>query len=168
MAEKLQRQILLPFGALRWLITDERSTWYYLTFQGSEHDPRAFWNRHRDAVVKHCAKRQPGHRPPLWWRFTAPEMRKRLGGIGTPLFECSAYSPTHCYGVPEFWRIPNNDYVVRGTHISEVDPPCYESSAAYLQRLGLLLPGEKRRISRHDFLPNYIRNRDERIVICRA
>jgi hypothetical protein len=123
MAEKLQRQILLPFGALRWLITDERSTWYYLTFQGSEHDPRAFWNRHRDAVVKHCAKRQLGHRPPLWWRFTAPEMRKRLGGIGTPLFECSAYSPNIATASRSFgaFQTTTTSYAAR-TYLKSIRP----------------------------------------------
>ena len=37
--------------------------------------------------------------------------------------------------------------------LSESDPPTYESEASYLRRLGLLLPGELRRISRDDFNP---------------
>lgn len=66
----------------------------------------------------------PGSRPWGWWRFEAPEPRRQIdpdapGAIGPPIWfgMASAYSG----GIPE-----------------------YETSAAYLRRLNLLTPEERR------------------------
>jgi hypothetical protein len=45
----------------------------------------------------------------------------------------------------------------RGALLSDLDPPMFESEASYLQRLGLLLPGERKRLRRADFSPVVIR-----------
>jgi hypothetical protein len=106
-------------------------------------------------------------RPLLWWRYSAPEQRQRLGGIGTPLFECVNSYPEFIYGVPRYWRF-TGDHLSGGVVLSESDPPRYESEPQYLRRLGLLQPGELRRIPRDDFNPNVIRRRDGRVGIHRA
>jgi hypothetical protein len=96
----------------------------------------------------------------------SPSLR---AGTGDPLFECSAYSATYISGVPELWRCSDNDsFITRGTRLSAEDPPIYESSAAFLQRHQLFLPGEKRRVPKRDFEPNYVRECGESIVICRS
>jgi hypothetical protein len=96
-----------PSGLVRWLLTGKYNRWYYLDRRA---EPEEVWAEHRDVIVAHYAKRYPGQRPQLWWRYSAPEkMRRRLGGVGTPLFQCSAYAPTYMYGIPEFWR-RHDDY----------------------------------------------------------
>ena len=37
--------------------------------------------------------------------------------------------------------------------VDEEDPPLFEAQASYLERLGLLLPGERRRLAKSDFEP---------------
>jgi hypothetical protein len=69
--------------------------------------------------------------------------------------------------VPRYWRF-EGDHLSGGVVLSESDPPTYESDASYLRRLGLLLPGELRRISRDDFNPVVIRRRDGRIGVYHA
>src|SRR5262249_55532651 len=122
------------------------------------------------AIVARHADHRPGARPFLWWKFNAPEPRKRLGGAGDPLFQCSAHAEEYIWGVPRYWRTDGNSYITRGTPISDSDPPCFESSAAYLRRLQLFLPGEKRRIVRSEFEPNFVRYRrdSEQIALCRS
>jgi hypothetical protein len=104
-----------------------------------------------------------------------PEPRKRLGGIGTPDFEVLNYKPVFAYGLPVSW-IDQSDvdyysgtmrHVVTGqlvnpkpsggkftgVAIDPNDPPVYESESSYLDRLGLFLPGEKKRVKAADFEP---------------
>jgi hypothetical protein len=41
-----------------------------------------------------------------------------------------------------------------GDAIDPEDPPTYESQASYLERHGLFLPGEKKRLTKYDWLPD--------------
>jgi hypothetical protein len=141
----------LPLAAYRWLLQGQRSSWFYLNIH-AEDEQRAFWNANRDAVVAWYIKRRPGFRPLLWWRFDAPEPRRQLGGIGTPLHECSAVARHLEYGVPAEWRTERDDgYLREGVPISDDDPPLFESEANYLRRHGLLLPGERQRLHRRSY-----------------
>lgn len=77
------------------------------------------------ATAEH-ARHHPGSRPALWWQHTAPEPeRRQLAGTGRR----GAVTPY--YGLPWFLEI------------DPAAPPIFESQAAYLRRLGLLLPGER-------------------------
>jgi hypothetical protein len=109
--------------------------------------------------------RRPGTRPSCCWRFDAPEpdliagtdpemqafiyQRKRLGGKGTPSVGASL-----ALGVPEYtgWKICLGRTEPVCTRFDPNDPPQFESEAAYLERHGLLLPGERRRLRRDDFV----------------
>jgi hypothetical protein len=103
-----------------------------------------------------------------------PEPRRRLGGVGTPKHEVLAYVPRHTRGIPNYWiddwevayyngRLPLAEGLRReagtakgdfkGEAIDPDDPPLYESQAAYLERHGLFLPGERRRLRKADFEP---------------
>jgi hypothetical protein len=57
-----------------------------------------------------------------------------------------AVAPHFLLGIPESWGDLKAD-----------DPPVFESQAAYLDRLGLLAPGEKRRLRNADFEPETLR-----------
>jgi hypothetical protein len=99
-----------------------------------------------------------------------PEPRNRLGGIGTPASDVLAYKPTFAYGLPTIWITQRDVKYFSGTAvdihgapiggclrpfkgvvIDPEDPPTFESQAAYLKRLGLLLAGEERRLRRGDW-----------------
>ena len=79
-----------------------------------------------------------------WWKeaYAAmwPEPRERLGGAG----EVSANVPHWTSGVPVKWNRETLD---------PKDPPMYESQAAYLKRLGLLVEGEEGGLGPKDFEP---------------
>lgn len=116
--------------------------------------------------------------------FTAPyyrecprEPRLRLGGVGTPTHEVLADLPVFSFGIPLQWidqpevdfycgrlcdvrgNIVMPEYVGRefaGVPINPNDPPVFESSAVYLKRHGLFLPGEERRLTPADFEPETV------------
>jgi hypothetical protein len=151
---------LLPFTPLRakratmmwrWLLGGHGFAWEYL-----ERRPlQEVWAEHAEAVVQHHIRRAPGTRPLRWWQYDAPEPRRRLGGIGTPLHECSGFIAPFEYGIPADWRT-HGDFFSEGTPISATDPPRYESEAKYLLRLGLLLAGERARLCPRDFWPELV------------
>jgi hypothetical protein len=49
-------------------------------FDEAERGWRRLWREHGREIVRLWAEHRPGRRPALWWRFDAPEPRRRLGG----------------------------------------------------------------------------------------
>jgi hypothetical protein len=141
-------------GMWKWLLSGERNGWYYRCIWRQK-SLELIWREHADEIVAHFARRWAGTRPALWWRWDAPGPRKRLGGVGTPAHECRAYAPNFEFGIPSLWRLPG-DHLTRGTPIDPEDPPAFESEAAYLLRLNLLLPDELARLLPEDFDPEEI------------
>ncbi len=111
---------------------------------------RAIWLEARDELLKEWTAEWPGTRPCFWWRYEAVEPRRRLGGIGTPLAEVTAYAPEFWLGLPVRWR-HIDDRFSRGVAVDPADLPTFESEPAYLDRLGLLLPEERARLTEEDF-----------------
>jgi hypothetical protein len=151
---------LLPFTPLRakqstmmrrWLLGGRGGAWFYL----QKRDLRDVWAEHAEAIVQHHIRKAPGTRPLRWWQYDAPEPRRRLGGTGTPLHECSAYIAPFEFGVPSAWRT-QGDFFPSGTPINPADPPRFESEAKYLLRHGLLLSGERERLCPRDFWPELV------------
>ena len=70
-----------------------------------------------------------------------PEPRLRLGGIGTPQHEALNVVPVFSFGISAMVDVDEND------------PPTFEAQATYLERHGLLLPGERKRLKKADFEP---------------
>lgn len=112
-----------------------------------------------------------------------PSPRLRLGGIGTPSYEVLNFAPSLPFGIPDWWvtgfdaayyngraRDVNGNLMIYRRHDGQAakdgdfegvppdprDPPRYESQAAYLDRHGLFLPGERRRLTAADFEPETI------------
>jgi hypothetical protein len=114
-----------------------------------------FWRQHRDDVLIQYVRDQPGHRPPLWWRHDAPQpTRRRLSGSGSALYHPGDITWN---GIPMSW-----------TGLCDDDPPAYESEAAYLRRLGLLVPGEQRHLTAADYRPVYVRAHGGRVGLYRS
>lgn len=123
---------------------------------------RALWREHGEAVLSEWVVETPGTRPSTWWRVDAPDPRQRVGGIGTPLHECTAYVMELVCGVPLRWLTPalaKRGFlrpIVEYPAIDPANPPVFESQATYLDRYNLLLPGERRRLRDADFRPEPI------------
>lgn len=147
------------------------------------------WREQGAAILARWITSYPGTRPSCWWEFDAPraalgtrmgqyecrgseaELRKRVGGCGTPLHEVLHYLPAHEYGVPVHWVTAKHiehysklDFdpqclVPRGYEGSNfpaqlfdpADPPHFESQASYLKRHNLLSANEERRLTPDDF-----------------
>jgi hypothetical protein len=105
------------------------------------------------------AAEQPGTRPSCWWRFDAPEPRRRVGGVGTQRSEFYSVPPSLKFGLPSGDFFSDEDLrwaPFKGAAIVPVvpaDPPLFESQPAYLQRLNLLVPGESERVPASAFEP---------------
>jgi hypothetical protein len=77
------RETLGP-RALEWLASHGTTLFWYLDLGVDPEQARKFLDLHRDDFLIQWARDYPGSRPPLWWKYEAPEPRKRLGGTGTP------------------------------------------------------------------------------------
>ena len=160
----LERLPAVSLAARRWLLgCDSHGAvvcWMHLVLKPASVplDARlaAFWREHEQEVLRWHIRHWPGTRPARWWQFSAPEPRRRLGGIGTPLHECTAYGLSLHYGIPDGWRRVG-DYFTSGTPIDPADPPAFESEAAFLARHNkLFLPGESERLCPRDFWPELV------------
>lgn len=139
------------------------------------------WREHGVAITAAWARTHPGTRPSCWWRWTAPRQpvgtwpgayydgklpqpRRRLGGIGTPAHEVLGYWPDLAFGIWARW-ITEQDVRIfdgmggrpfMGVPIDPRDPPSFEAQAAYVERHGLLLPGERKLLKAADFMPELV------------
>jgi hypothetical protein len=153
--------------ATRWLDV-------FIGSQGTAAVARACWEAVRDELLSEWIAEYPGTRPWAFWEFDAPEPRLRLGGTGTPTHEVLNVFAEFDAGVPVNWldafdceyytgravdvngRPIGQEFAgnkLAGVAIDPADPPRYESEAAYLKRLDLLTPDERRRLRRADFDP---------------
>jgi hypothetical protein len=104
----------------------------------------------------------PGRRPEWWWkpklrpgptawwsRLHATEPRRQVSGRMVKRWHRSANQ------TPSSWadRLPNLEWGFWHDEPDPDDPPRYESEAAFLERLGVLLPGERELLKPADFLP---------------
>lgn len=140
------------------------------------------WNKQKPAIMRTWLRQHSGRRPFAWWRFDAPEPRRRLGGTGTPWHECLAaiQMPMYERGLPVNWLsgfqaqyyrgeavnihgepvgrsrhdgTPRKPDDFKGVAPDPTDPPLFESEAAYLDRLGLLTDEERDKLTPADFEP---------------
>lgn len=160
-------------------VTDEHESWLHgddnsagFVKYAPENELAALWSDHSERIVAEHVTDYPGTRPARWWQYEAPEPRQRLGGIGTPVWEAlRAYKAIYQDGLPAIFITPfqvryysGTAVNIRGEPIGSLiptdfkgvaidpdNPPCFESQAAYLKRLGLLLAGEERRLKKADY-----------------
>jgi hypothetical protein len=121
-----------------------------------EKSGRELWAAHGDAVLAGWIAEHPGTRPSCWWKFDAPGPRQRVGGVGTPAHEVSAYMLELHLGAPCHWITDHWLKFLPGQPIDPANPPMYESQANFLDRYNLLLPGERQRLRDVEFAPERI------------
>jgi len=125
------------------------------------HRAADLWREHHGQILEAWAVEHPGTRPSYWWSLESTEPRRRLGGTGTPRHERLADVERHILGVPAGWiRQDDVDFYRQYMDtdlgvpaLDPTDPPLYESEASYIERLGLWLPGERRRVRKEAFEP---------------
>jgi hypothetical protein len=100
---------------------------------------RRLWADHRDLILSAWLREHAGCRPWGWWLTDAPEPRRCLGGA----------EHLQSFG----WREGFGIHAVSDHGHFTVT---LESEAAYLARLGLLVPGERARLHRSDLAPEIL------------
>jgi hypothetical protein len=190
-------------------LTDQEQAWlldepsdYADTLQSSQRLEEELWRDNATWATETFAAKHPGRRPSAWWAYSAPrwsddgaegwsyhgtlpEPRQRLGGTGTPDYECLNVVPHFCLGLPTGWasvwevsyyngrslnihgepigtNFKDGDFAGRAIDVN--DPPRFESQASYLKRHGLLLPGEAKRLKAADFEPELVLPSDEELA----
>jgi hypothetical protein len=114
-------------------------------FNGAEIAMRHAWDSLRDELLQQWIAEHPGTRPWAWWKFDAPELRRRVNGVHP--FE-NVERTAHCRRV----GIPEADYLriffgkpgclIPPPHADDFDA-LYETELGYLERLGLLTEAEQ-------------------------
>jgi hypothetical protein len=133
---------------------------------------RELVERYGDQFLAEYIAKHPGKRPAWWWVFNTldngePLLRQRIGGVGESSGEWVSY------GMPGHWVTPKDKTEDRtwpgkclhpGTAVDLVNPPIFESQATFLDRHGLLLPGERKRLTAADFEPEGVSLADYELV----
>lgn len=97
---------------------------------------REAWGVLRAELMAEFITEKPCRRPAAWWWFEAPELRRRLDGGLHPCEDPDREMPVY-RGGPGFYST-EDDFRAE-----------YESEAAYLLRLGQLLPAERDYLTDH-------------------
>lgn len=152
---------MLPACHLAWLETGTYGSsgavdWFFAHHGGVDEA----WRTVGATVLEEWIAKYPGTRPWAWWRYDAPEPRRRIGGTGD-VFHPGCFlmgietnfvtrELADCYNGrnirPADRSVWNREWVEGYFTKAPVDPadhPMFESQAAYLSRLGLLLPEER-------------------------
>lgn len=106
----------------------------------------ALWPQFRDNILANWISTRPGTRPSHWWAIEATEPRQCVGNIRTHELEALEYVTSYKLGIPEDF---GDDFDARSSLQ-------FESEAAYLRRLDLLMPGELKRIKKAQYLPEIV------------
>ena len=120
---------------------------------------RDMWSAMGADIVAEWVQDAPGTRPSCWWRCASEPRRRLDDGPGKP-----GWPDRLRYGKPTGWVWPQvwpaGATIVGGPpECDPADPPVYESQAAYLRRLGLLMDDEAERLTDADFEPEVIKPR---------
>ncbi len=164
----------LPDDARAWLDGEDSGTFHFFA---TDDELAELWRLHGDEVVAEHVAASPGSRPAQWWERSAPRQpagshpglwydgklplpRQRISGVGT---ECSArlaHVPRYQFGIPVDWitedLLRTYEKLKSPLNVLAVDPknpPVFEAEATYLERHGLLIKGERARLTDKDFEP---------------
>lgn len=119
--------------------------WECFMLEFHDEPKRTLWYQYRDMILTHWIQTKPGTRPSCWWLFDSPratarqrsefdenqhadmiDHRRQISG-SKPRRDATA--PCYDHGIPKHLKYSG-------------EPPEFESERAYLDRHGLLMPGE--------------------------
>lgn len=106
------------------------------------------WIEHRETVLDIWIADNPGTRPLYWWKYEAPEARrKQLKGTEKIVCHASDHDSNYRYnkGISELWWY--------GDNLPENKIPVFESQAAYLKRHKLFMDGEEGLLTDDNYHP---------------
>ena len=103
---------------------------------------RQLWAEHGARIVAEFARDHPGRRPWAWWQLDAPEGRRQVGG--KPIERGALHDQVDAEGLPLALAYFAHPAV------------SFESQAALLKRLGVLLEGEAARIKPAGYKPEVV------------
>lgn len=100
---------------------------------------RHTWGEVRDELLPAWIVENPGRRPWAWWEFDTSEPRRCVSGPGAYCIRHPDAMDGNClwFGRPTVWMV--DDFK---------NPSTYETQGEYLDRLGLFVPGERKRWQR--------------------
>jgi hypothetical protein len=130
------------------------------------------WREHGAPFLREFINAKPGKRPAPWWDYDRAgyRLRDRVGGIGTPLYhgddpevfavKMGVQARWKLHGFrglqpPQPWDQPKPPEPA-GPLLDPKNPPLFESEAAYLMRHGLLVKGERAKLTEGDFEPESV------------
>ena len=138
---------------------------------GSRKKRLAAWQLNKEVILGEWIRKRPCSRPWAFWDLDIKEIRRRVGGTGDLFNDWEDYEPYECHlGIPSAWVTvwdvqsynglaldihgkvipsPWKDGDFTRVAVDFDDPPCFESQAAYLDRLNLLTPTEKAYLKKH-------------------
>ena len=102
------------------------------------------WLKHRETVLDIWIANNAGTRPLYWWKFEAPEARrKQLKGTKEIVYHALDHNSNYRYnkGISELWWY--------GENVKHI--PVFESQAAYLKRHKLFMDGEEERLNENHY-----------------
>lgn len=109
---------------------------FFRTYGGDEAAMRADWSEHRAEILAAFTAQNPGARPWAWWKFDAPEPRRRVrcGGVRVMPDSMTAltgpdFPPS--FGLPSAWICRKSDVENR-----------FETQTEFLVRLKMLTARE--------------------------
>jgi hypothetical protein len=139
-----------PAAIRRWLLTGEAPARgepgyeeyvadYF--FNGLSTGGPSLWRHHGEALLEEWIREHPGTRPNAWPLPPGPggvwcAERRKVGGSGAPSAAWYQHEALHAL-----------------CDCDPSDPPHIESMATFLKRLGVLLPGEEKRIPKRAWAP---------------
>lgn len=132
--------------------SDLRSDIYFREFPSDEQLVE-YWEKMREEILAEYISQHPGTRPWAWWHFEAPEPRRMVGDPKEVGLEPDDSPPDRSYKWKLYFGMPRNfrfltKCIVSGFGLNSENDARFESlfetQAAYLERLGLLMPEERR------------------------
>lgn len=119
-------------------------------FGGDQEALEAAWKAFRVELLREWVAEHPGTRPWAWWRFDAPELRRRVDGRRHPFFSAKRAErvarlitrPDAADDLRE--QLNSTSFGVPCAHVCVDDAQAlYETEHDFLARHDMLLPGEE-------------------------
>jgi hypothetical protein len=117
---------------------------------GDEGGMRAAWNELRDQLMPQWIAEHPGTRPYAWWKFDLPERRRRTDGVIHPFDDPVRNTEVELRAAqhPQFREFAFDLFYGKPRCLFTQDDfgATYEGELAYLDRLNLLTPEERKEL----------------------